>query len=430
VQYLRSLIVCLPSLLLTACGGGAPRDPGASAPPADPARTVSGTVLDAAGAPLGGQAIQVGGVVTTTDGAGRFAVEDVADEYDVTVVRSLEGTVFAFQGLRRRDPTLWLFESAPAPRLPLAATVHVRATLGAGEKLLVFADGASDAPTVRNADAVGGVDVAVAWDGQTGRDVALRALRYSVTAGSTFADAYSGVAAATVHVEDYGEATWDVAGFDSIGSKTVTTQVGTSGGLTVEDSLLAMELVPDGPLVPLPAPPPSASETAEVVPDLAGASFVLAAFGVPTGAPPADSAYATSRVSLAPTAQGRMTVRLPEPVALSSPAANAADVSTATTFTWGELQDGVHPVVRFEGDLLTPVVAPTVYIQSTRANVRFPDATALGLTYPAGAKYNWEVLAASWMPEPGGGGMSVAGEAEQRLSVSEKRTFDLARPAR
>jgi hypothetical protein len=394
---------------------------------------VTGTVLDADGAPVANTALRVGAALTTTDADGHFAVPDVADEYDVTVARPLRAVVFSFQGLRRRDPTLWLFESAPAPLLPLSATVHVRATLADDERLLVFADtdgaSASDAPSLHAVNAVGGVDARVAWRGASGRDVALRALRYVVSAGSTFADRYTGVAAATVHVNDAGEATGTAEAFEPVGTKTVTTQVATSNDVDVKDAVLTMQLGADGALVTLPAPSPSASETTDLVPDLPGASFVLAAYGGPkdnAGSPAINGAYATSRVTDRAASGGRLAIRLPDLVSLAAPAADAVDLTTDTEFTWAPLADGVHPLVRFEGDFMTPVVAPTVYVQTARASVRFPDATDLGVRYPAGAKYEWEVLAASWMPEPGTGGLTAESDAEQRLSVSEARAFDLA----
>src|SRR5262249_37044731 len=52
-------------------------------------QTVSGTVLDADGAPLPGAPLLVEGVRTRTDAAGRFSVADVAIPYDVSIVEEL-----------------------------------------------------------------------------------------------------------------------------------------------------------------------------------------------------------------------------------------------------------------------------------------------------------------------------------------------------
>jgi hypothetical protein len=83
--------------------------------------------------------------------------------------------------------------------------------------------------------------------------------------------------------------------------------------------------------------------------------------------------------------------------------------------------------VRFEPDILTPVVAPTIYVQTSAARARIPDARDLGVRFPAGAKYTWQVLTPSWMPQPGRAQEARATEGEQRVSVSEKRSFDVSK---
>lgn len=98
--------VALGAATAVACGGAQP--------------SVSGVALDLRGQPLAGVQVRVGSLpAVVTDAAGRFTVPGAPATYDAALVVQLPQGVLpqgsppvraaiVYQGLKRRDPTLWL----------------------------------------------------------------------------------------------------------------------------------------------------------------------------------------------------------------------------------------------------------------------------------------------------------------------------------
>jgi hypothetical protein len=429
MKHRLAIVVASAPFVLAACGGS----PQAQVAPPDPARTVTGMVLASDGRALAHAALRVGDLLTTTDEAGRFSVANAPPEYDVTLTRELDNIVFSFQGLSQRDPTLWLYEASPAPFMMHTANVHVTAPAPENDKTktLYFADlraPSAASLSLHAEETAGAVDLAFAWSATSAVDVTVYALRYETDGATAYATRYSGLTSTAMHLGEGQADTWTIASFDPVATKSIVTQVAFPNEVSLEDAVFGMELGVSLSLTLLPVRPPSASATIELVPDLPDASFVLAALGTPPGRALLNGPYTTSRVSMR--ASETMAIRLPSPITLVAPEAAATDVAPDAEFSWRSSQAAQTELVRFEPDILTPVVAPQVYVQTKSGHAHLPDATDLGVRSPHGAKYTWQVLTPSWMPELGHGMIAEAragrGEGEQSVSVSEKRTFDLA----
>jgi hypothetical protein len=426
-------LIALAALLGTACasgddagfaGSGADRE-------VDDAHTVRGTVVAVDGSPVAHAKIRIAGQVTETDERGRFRAADVPSTYEATLVRAIDRTVFSFPGLTQRAPKLWLYEAAPAPRLIYGTTIRV--TIGEpsapGARTIYFADlGAPsrDGFALHATPLEGGAELTVSWSGTPAASFSLYALRYETDGTSPHVTRYSGIASTVLQTQDARPTTWRVDALRPVGTKAIVTQIRISGELDLADAVFGFQLLPTSTLTVLPVAPPSSVETIELVPDLPGASFVLAALGTPLLGEQAKRAFSTARVAHAASDDTKMEVRLMHALRLLSPEAKAPRVDRTTSFTWEPSPEARTHIARFEPELLTPVVAPDIYVQTAESSARIPDTADLGVPFPSGATYTWQVFTPSWTPDPGTGApQSIAGD-EDRVSISELRHFTLS----
>jgi hypothetical protein len=428
---IRTIAPCV-AMSLTACGG-APVDSPAPSAGVVAGRAVRGTVLSYGGLAVPRAKVRVGDIVTTTDDHGRFAVDGVSPQYDAMVVREHDHTVFAFPNLAQSNPALWLYEPISRPRLNYQSTVRVVAPSAdiPNVDILYFAeinaptdDGFSLEPSVSR-DGRDGADLTFAWSGGTSAGVSVHALRYEVDPKTMLVTRYTGFVSRLMQIEDGRTSTWTIDRFDAIGTKAIPTQLDVSASLTLEDATFGMQPFGSTALTILPVAPPSIHETLELVPDLPDATFVLAALGTPTGAPLASASYAMSRMSHASQDASKMSLRLSRTLRVLSPERGAQAVSPATDFTWEPSAEALTHVVIFTPTILTPVVAPDVYVQTSEASAHLPDASALGVDWPSTARYTWKVITPSWMPDPGNGKPRPSAYDDDHVSVSETRPFDV-----
>jgi hypothetical protein len=430
-------------LVLAACSGAPPTDAreddhGGVEP--ETARAVHGAVVGLDGAPLAGAKIAIGARAVVTDAAGRFAIADAPETYDAVLVRPLDGAVFAFQGLTRRDPTFWLYEHAAGHIATREASLRVALPHAAAtERTLVFTERLvteHDAPggdglvsKVGAGDAIDdAIDVSLAWSAAAAIDVSLYVLRYETDGTSNMATRYTGFGTARVHLENHHASAQSFDALAPVATRALTTKIEVPPALRLSESVLGVQFDPSARPTLLPVEAPSEREAIALVPDLPGATLVLAALGLPSGPGVNNSPYSTARATRAIDANAAWSIALSAGPGLLSPLAGASDISASTDFAWSGSGEGVH-VVHFEPDLMTPVVAPDIYVQTREASVRIPDLTALGASFPSGAMYSWRVLSPNWMPAPGEGRAVDAplGAEEERIAVSERRAFTIAR---
>jgi hypothetical protein len=378
------------------------------------------------GIPVARAKVRVGDLVTTTDERGRFTVANALPQYDAVVVCEHDPAVFVFPNLVESNPALWLYELASSPRLNYRATVHVAAPMEANTATLYFAEinaPSDDGFSIDQVHGTDGTDLILTWSGAPSAGISIHALRYEADPKTKYVTRYTGLVSREMQVEDHRVSTWliDRLAFEPIGTKMIATELDVSASMSLEDSTFGMQPFGSSALTVLPVPRPSTHETLEFVPDLPDATFVLAALGTPLGS--LSSSYAMSRVSHGSRDSSKMSLRLSRALRVLSPNQKATGVTPSTDFTWEPSSEALTHVVIFTPALLSPVVAPDVYVQTREASAKLPDASALGVPWPSHAGYTWKVVTASWMPDPGNGKPRPSAYDDDHVSVSETREF-------
>jgi hypothetical protein len=167
-RSLRRARIAVAAILamLAMLGSGRPlaqADSAHSAPPSSRARTaVTGTVVDKDARPLPRQLVFEGGRGFHTDVDGRFTLPDVPGRYDLTILTPSEGLVTIYRGLSRRDPTLrhdldrrlpWVHKAKVSGVVsgggpyPLRSTTNIRfVSTRAGAEVLIGGEGRPPGP--------------------------------------------------------------------------------------------------------------------------------------------------------------------------------------------------------------------------------------------------------------------------------------------
>ena len=133
--------------------------------------TVTGHVIDFWGHKLSNVPVEIGGKQVLTDFQGAFAIADVPDEYDVSLIIQFVSTVtqthgYAFQGLTRRDPTLQVYTGTADVSALLDTSFTGTAQSVTGKRTLSFAMGGPDGKFERSTAPTGGsFGMSVTWVG-------------------------------------------------------------------------------------------------------------------------------------------------------------------------------------------------------------------------------------------------------------------------
>lgn len=126
-HWLRLLLVSLFAAFIAGCGGGG--DSANGTPPAAVTTTVTGTVVSSvSGAPVSGAAVQSGALATTTDGSGRYTLNNVPA--NATAVITVDASGFA-RGLARVALKPGVTGLANARLTPIATRAQFNAANGA-----------------------------------------------------------------------------------------------------------------------------------------------------------------------------------------------------------------------------------------------------------------------------------------------------------
>lgn len=322
-----------------------------------------------------------------TDAYGAFTVNDVPNEYDVSLAVRIVGDtteVYAwhFVGLTRRDPTLQIYKGLSQHTAPftLAMTGFNPEARWRGEVGLGGQHGQRSYPLGESIETVAG------WRGPGEQTSPVRVLLWSTTEEAPNTPAqYLFTDARTLPLADSQAATLAVTlpdTFDPLPHFAV--------GFTTIDapntSHLATSYVrfAGGPSIQV-AQVPRLSDTTEPfvvnVPQLADASTTLAALS-------GNGANSTSFViTYAPQLSAPETVSLAFPTVapLDAPADAVEGVTTSTQFTWKHTA-GTYIAV-FE-DL---AVFQTVFVVTDEPATTVPDLKALGIYYPHDGPYRWTV---------------------------------------
>lgn len=353
----------------------------------DSAQRVNGRVVDFWEHPVPNVPIRIGEHEALTDAEGRFAVEGVAEEYDVSLAVRIVGEVaevyaWHYVGLTRRDPTLQIYKGLSQRTSPFSLTfsgfqsdARWRGEVGFGGQ-----HGQRSYPIGDDIETLAG------WRGPSEQTSPLRLLlwrtteeapntpaQYLFTNSTTVALADAKPAAATVMLPEMPEPLPDFdVGF------TTTNAPNTSHLAT---GYVRFGHGPSIQVAQIPRLSDSTQPFSVKVPQLPDASVTVAALS-------GNGANQTSFVvtyATQLTAPATAALTFPTVAALESPADATANVSLATPFTWSDT--GGTYVAVFE-DL---AVYQIVYVVTEAPMVTVPDLEALGIYYPRGGPYRWSV---------------------------------------
>ena len=382
---------------------------------------VSGKLLDAAGVPVSGAAVEIAGKVVTTNSSGAFEVKGVLASYDAVIVAEAQGEVTVYEGLTTRTPALRLVIATG-----MARTATIRGTLSGGpgfplpgeHRAALLIDGARPAVEPEVTDASYSMSD-VAWYGAESRTFTVGALSWAVDA-SGLPKSYDGYGEKSVTVNDGGT----VGMLDGstpetnielspIGSRRVTGNVSVPSGCTPELSIgpsnmnIISDVTPAGAFsYVLPTLPKRLVYiTLSCAFSGGGYSYIDMAIG-------AESSVAVDGV---PTPQ------------LSLPVDGASYVRSDTPFAWSTEQTQ-YSVVQFEyGDW-------SIFHFGTKLSTSFPDLSRFGIPFPAEETVTWRVYALGRRPAVNGttddalDDSPLAEDESSSWAVSPTRTFVTAPP--
>ena len=379
VPHVAHFAIAAVLLLLVGCG----------APPA-PTATVRGTVFMGPNVPVAGVLVHAQGRLVTSDGEGRFVLDDIATPYTLTVAST--GTppwAQVFDGLTATAPVLalslpnypWAMPGAFRTARVTGATPNAN-PLPPGQRLEVCVAGL-DAVVLGCDTVVAGADsydLDARWWAAGDADVRLHALLLQVDAD----DRPTGVLGyGTLPLTLTANATLVRIAPSGPPPPAVAVQgtVAVAGGGVLQ-AVVAGVRVDDAALLRMYGGQPPSSTIGFVAPDVGPSGLqVLAVAQFPTGV-----GYAWALVD--PSAP--FDLALPAPPPQLAPVDGATGVTPTTSFTAVGDGDGVYQFAWQEtgvGDGLT------VRLLTRRTSVTLPDLAPVGLAWSAGGTYGWSVAA-------------------------------------
>lgn len=343
--------------------------------------TVQGRLVGSQGRPLPGVAVASQGQSTVTDIDGAFELSGLSVPYDLTAWSVTDEAAIVYQGLRESEVVLGGFLTSVGP---VARSATVTGTLtgeaipvGTNQIVAVCAEGL-DGPA-QGCDFVSPTEtdfsVFVQWWGPETRSVRLHLLQIERDV-SGVPVAYPGYA--THDVELTAGTTPSVADPIDLGAALDTTEVeltvlstsalyATIGAVQLGPNLATSVMVNND----------GTAAFAVAMPVLPGATYTfLAATGTD------DMAWVTGLTG------GSATLIVPDAPALVAPANMATGVTTDTEFTVSN--PGGGPLVWIWNDTATDY---GLALLTTSTTVTMPDTSGLGLPLPAGATFDWQVIA-------------------------------------
>ena len=369
-----------------AAGGNAHDAGGDARDAASPGIAVRGVAYDKLDMPIAGANVRIGSTTVQTAADGSFEIDGVVVPYDLdawTASNVFATIVDRYVGLTRADPALhFLYTPLKAPHQS-TLNVTLSAPLPANE--VANCQFANPARSEAMGQASGGVT-----SGST----------FSLTVGwYTSATSISGTLSCLVYK---GITALAPTGYDSFGSvpvtltngtptsatlplapvTTATLMVGVALGTATSADVDGDLLIPGGALHPIGTASPIASNpTSVLIPQIAGATFLLNAFG-----PTSNGQLITTRSGFALSATS-INLTLPAPVSLTSPADGATMVDTTTPLTWSA------PAGAAINLNISPTNVNNAYfsVYTTQGSATIPDLTAQGVPLPSGAAYGWDI---------------------------------------
>lgn len=360
--------------------------------------TVSGTVVDVLGQPLGNVSVKLGSQTTTTASDGSFTLSGTAIPYDITVYSFTDQWADTFIGLTRSDPILQVLGSggitAPVNEAEISGTLSGGAgfpnpadtetrvafgapdTRGFGSTTLFDAEGPAY-PTFP--------PFTVSWLGSSTVSGRLHALQVTTNA-SGFPATYQGYGSRDVSFTDGGTfPNQDITLGGALSTSSLSGQVQnlpmgfelTIGSLMTLDAETSLTLFSSDPGAP--------QNFSFLTPDLPNSSHTVLAQAFSSS----NETVLAWETGVAPNASS-VTLVLPDaPPQPISPSDGATGVTVDTSFTFDSPIAGAITIMQF-----SPTggsTGPTFNVITSGEVGRVPDLSAEGLGLPAGANYRWGV---------------------------------------
>lgn len=379
---------------------------------------LAGKVIATNGAPVEGATVRVGTSFATTDAAGAFSLSGISPPYGISAT-SPDGLLTSFYaGLRRMDPTLVVFDVAPA--FPRSASVTGALSGGAG---FPKPDGHEAGVAFRSPEAAGSsaVQAGVAtyqlgasWSGPPAVTGALHALGWQVDADKRPVS-YDGYGSRTgVALASGSMATGQDVALSAIGSSSVagtilnapSNSASISMSVVLGDGARLRILPPPGD--PSPFPYSGYVSTFSIpTPVVAGATIDLVARQDYAGGPYQE----VHRHGLAAGETGVL-LAFGGPPIQGSPV-NGTIIAPGQVFSWHTMPDAPVYVISFRG----PSGSPGYDIFTTVPAFAIPA----DFTMPSSTSYTWLIRGSSafaTVEEAAGSGGFMAGAASYRIAQS------------
>jgi hypothetical protein len=365
-------------------GGNAPDAGGDAHDGASPGIAIRGVAYDKFDVPIAGVNVRIGSTTVQTRADGSFEIDGVVVPYDLDAWTP--STVYAtivdrYVGLTRADPALHFYSSLKAPH-QATLTVTLSAPLPANE--VGNCQFANPARSEAMGQASGGItsggtfSLSVGWyTGATSISGTLSCLVYKGNALSPTGYDSFGSLPVTLTDGTPASATLPLAPVTT-GTVMVGLTLGNSGNAEVFGDLV----IPGGGLHPIGVVNQITSNpTSVLIPQVAASTFLLNGFAATTTGHviTVRSGFALSTPSL--------TLTLPAPVSLTSPADGATMVDTATPLTWSA-PAGAAVNINISP---TDVKNAEFNIYTAQGSTTIPDLTAQGVPLPSGAGYSWDL---------------------------------------
>lgn len=369
------------------------------------ALTVNGRVVGLLGAPMAGVNVAIDGSIDTTDANGEFTIDGLSVPYDLAVYRTgADPSAHVFAGMTTATPEVLPYALGtmgggfPSGTVEGSAPAAVPANHGAvvcveGVGMPVYGcDRLSPTETAYSTSAT--------WAAGASATVRVHALELEVDADG-YPVAYTGFGtSADDTVTDGGTTSAvDVASYAS--TPTATTVSGTASppaGFTLENLLGASRVSSDlvMPVFDVFDAGGVSTSYSLPMPNLGGGEFQLMA--------EARSGSGAGTYSWVAGLDGSSSVSLPLPAppAMVSPANAATNVTTATSFTVASDANALNTFV-FQ---TSAVGEPQFAVTTTSDTVNIPDLAGLGLPLPGATAYSWALIESGSVATPDEGGVA------------------------
>jgi len=354
-------------------------------------------VIDFWGHQLSGVPVEIGGTLVTTDNVGAFTIDNVAAEYDASLVvqfpDNYDGQIYGwvYQGLTRRDPTLQVYAGLEQQSGNVSITpTHAELTLTDGRTQSISFGGPDGQSNFTGVGALGYAQASVSWRGPAMTQQTVHGLIFSEDPTSDLPTGYAAYDAKPISlnatVTDVSPVTLDMSA-KTIASGNITGTV-TPAGFDTRGNRVFLQFTSNA-FIQL-ADDNGPNTFTYHVPTIANSSVTFAAFEGQAYYGPYAIAH---QDALAAGATG-VAVTIPKPssqLALTpATAINKVDASTQFSFQAAAGAAGLF-VIAFENANTGALKTDGLFIVTSKKTLKLPKVANDTFALLPGNSYYWRV---------------------------------------